>query len=55
MDAAWTFPGTDHVYHVVIVEHLPPKKPGDEDRYRIRGAQCDCFAFRRDLDVSGKE
>lgn len=46
---AWAFPGTDHVYHGVTVEQHPPKKAGDEERYRIRGNQFDCFAFRRDL------
>lgn len=46
---AWTFPGTDHIYRGIVVEQHPPKKSGDEERYRVKGNQFDCFAFRRDL------
>lgn len=43
------FPGNDHTYECEITEQHPPKKNGDVERYRIKGSNLDCFAFRHEL------
>ncbi len=47
----WTFPASGRIYYGAISEQHPAKRSGDEERYRIKGANFDCFAFRRDLEV----
>ena len=45
----WTFPGSGHEYAGNVTEVCPIKKNGDQERYRIKGDNFDCYAFRTDL------
>lgn len=47
----FVFPGTNRTYEVSVTQQHPPKKKGDEERYRVAGVNLDCFAFRKDLTL----
>lgn len=44
------FPGSHNVYRCRVSEQHPARKVGEDERYRITGAEVDCFALRAWLD-----